>query len=83
MHVPKHIYDYFNGNADFHNYDTRHASLFRLPITRTNLMKRTFRYIGVKTWNRITGNIHHKVSIGPFELNLKKYIMYNKLYGYF
>ena len=27
MHVPKHIYDYFNVNADFHNYNTRHASL--------------------------------------------------------
>ena len=27
MHVRKHIYDSFNVNADFHNYNTRHASL--------------------------------------------------------
>ena len=65
MHVPKHINDYFNVNADFHNYNTRHASLFWLPLTRTNLMKRTFRYIGVKIWNRISGNINHKEQIGP------------------
>ena len=39
MNVPKHINDYFNVNADVHTYNTRHASLFRLPLTRTNLMK--------------------------------------------
>ena len=77
MNVPKHINDYFNVNADVHTYNTRHASLFRLPLTRTNLMKRTFRYIGVKLWNRISGSINHKVPIGSFKINLKKYIMYN------
>ena len=76
MHVPKHIIDYFIDNADFHNYNTRHASLFRLPLTHTNLMKRTFRYTGVKIWNKISGSINHKVPIGSFKINLKKYIMY-------
>ena len=42
MHVQKHINFYFNVNADFHNYNTRHASLLRLPLTRTNLIKSTF-----------------------------------------
>ena len=70
MHVPKYINDYINVNADFHTYNTRHASLFRLPLTRTNLMKRTFRYIGVKIWNRISGNINDKVGIGSFEIKL-------------
>ena len=77
MFVPKHINDYFNVNAYSHNYNTRHASLFRLPLTRTNLMKKTFRYIGVKIWNRISGYINHKVPIGPFKLNFKIYIMCN------
>ena len=77
MHVPKHINDFFNVNADVHTYNTRHASLFRVPLTRTNLMKRTFRYIGVKIWNIISGSINHKVPIGSFEINLKNYIMYN------
>ena len=75
MHVPKHINAYFNVNADFHN--TRHASLFRLPLTRTNLMNRTFRNTGVKIWNRTCGIINHKVPIGFFKINLKKYIMYS------
>ena len=35
MHVPKHIYDFLNVNADVHNYNTSHASLFRVPLTRT------------------------------------------------
>ena len=56
MHVPKHINDYLNVNADFYNYNTRHASLLRLPLTSTNLMKITFRYTGVKIWNGISGN---------------------------
>ena len=68
MHVQKHINFYFNGNADFHNYYTRHASLFRLPFTRTNLIKRTFRYTGVKIWNRISGNINLKVPIVSFKI---------------
>ena len=71
----KHINYYFNVNADFHNYNNRHASLFRLPLTRTNLIKITFRYTGVKIWNRISGNINHKVPIGSFKMNLKKYII--------
>ena len=54
-----------------------HASLFRLPLTRTNSMKITFRYIGNKIWNWISGDINHKVPIGSFKINLKKYIMYN------
>ena len=77
MHVSKYINGYFNVNADFQNYNTRHASLFWLPLTCTNLMKRTLRYTGVKIWNRISGNINHKIPIGSFKINLKKYIMCN------
>ena len=77
MHVPTHIYDYFIVNAYVHNYNTRHASLFRVQLTCTNLMKRTFRYTGVKIWNIFGGKINHKVPIGSFKINLKKYIMYN------
>ena len=70
MHIPRHIYDYFNVNADFHNHNTRHASFFRVPLTRTNFTKKTFRYTGVKIWNRFSGNINHKVPTGSFEINL-------------
>ena len=74
MHLPKLINDHFNANADFHYYNTRHTSLFRLLLTSTNLMKITFGYTVVKMWNRISSVINRKVRIGSFKINIKKYI---------
>ena len=56
--------------SDFYNYNTRQASLFRVPLTRTNLIKSTLRYTGLKIWNRFSGNRNHKLSIGSFKINI-------------
>ena len=71
MRVPKFIIDFFTTNAEFHAYNTRHATFFRIPNVRTDITRRTFRFLGVKVWNLIISNIDFDVPIGRFKLSLK------------
>ena len=42
QNLPEFFTDYFMSNKDFHNYNTRNASLLHKKFNRTNYKNRTF-----------------------------------------
>ena len=71
---PNVIKSLFILNQDFHNYNTRNNNLLHIPIARTELLYKTFKYRGVHIWNDILINIEVNVSFILF-----KKLLYNHI----
>ena len=53
QNLPEFFTDYFMSNKDFHNYNTRNASLLDKKFIRTNCKNRTFSNKGINLWNNL------------------------------
>ena len=57
-------------NSQFHNYNTRSNSDFRLPGSRLKNIRQSFFYKGLDLWNRLNSNITIYKSNIQFKSNL-------------
>ena len=69
--------DMFVKVTDVHDHDTRIATTNQLynPIYGTARGQKSFKYVGVRTWNYILQNIHTRCPIGSFKSSLRKLCM--------
>ena len=44
-------------NSQYHNYNTRSNSKFRLPASRLKIIRQSFFYKGTDLWNRLNDNL--------------------------
>ena len=75
MELPD-IFDYmFVFNAEVHQYPTRGSNLLHVPIVRTNLGKKSPRFLGVTLWNSICKEFLHCTSLCMFKKHYKEYLI--------
>lgn len=72
--LPKHFNSYFEKNADFHNYNTRHAENFMTSIHRISLYEQSIRFRGPHLWNRLSKTIKQSSSLNVFKKKLIEYL---------
>ena len=69
--LPSAFNNMFKTNADNHNYNTRHASDFEYPKSRTELGHKSISYQGVKNWNSIPNKIKNSNKTKSFKHSYK------------
>ena len=71
------ILNSFERNIDIHLYNTRQANQLHIPLCKTELGKRSFRYQAVKIWNETNSSLAVNIKIGTFKKNLKSFLVRN------
>ena len=69
--LPPAFNNMFKTNGDNHNYNTRHASDFEYPKSRTAFGHKPISYQGVKIWNNIPKHIKTSKKIKSFKHSYK------------
>ena len=70
----------FLNNNDVHNYNTRQKTMLHVPLTNSDVYKRTIRFAGVSVWNAICGQkFDTKCSIHTFKKKLRNHLIVNSL----
>ena len=70
----------FLNNNDVHNYNTRQKTMLHVPLTNSDVYKRTIRFTGVSVWNAICGQqFDTKCSIHTFKKKLRNHLIVNSL----
>ena len=72
--LPKSLLNLFTFNSDFHNYNTRNAGNFHLPIMRTVLNQKSIVFQGPSLWNLIPSEIRCSFSLNLFKYKYKRYL---------
>ncbi len=73
--IPVEINDLFITNDDIHTHYTRHRRQLNIPIGRTTMIHKTFRFKGVHYWNTVAGKINVNCSLLTFKHNIKEYLL--------
>ena len=65
-------------NSQYHNYNTRSNSHFRLPASRLKNIRQSFFYKGTDLWNRLNNNLtifkpnlQFKTNLSSFKRQIK------------
>ena len=73
-------------NSQYHNYNTRNNSQFRLPASRLKCIRQSFFYKGTELWNRLNTNltiykpnIQFKSNLSSFKKRIKAKLMTDTL----
>lgn len=74
-YTPRFIKDMFTPNCSIHQHLTRQRQRLRIPRSRTNLRKITFRHRGVTVWNDIVDAVYVNCSFNIFKRRLKEYLL--------
>ena len=69
------IFPMFELNSRVHNYGTRQAHHYHLPLCRTNLMKMSLTFQGPQIWNELVSYIDVDCAVSTFKSRLKIYIV--------
>ena len=77
--LPRKFENIFTTNNQIHNYNTRHANSFRLPLCRTNIRQLSVFYQGPKFFNSLSPEITGSSSLASFRKKLKSSIIINYL----
>ncbi len=72
--LPASFDTFFTLNSEIHNYLTRNAKSFHLPLCRTNICQFSIRYQGPKFFNSLGDEIVNSVSFQSFTFRLKAYL---------
>ena len=69
-------------NSQYHNYNTRNNSDYRLPGSRLKIIRQSFFYKGIDLWNRLNTNltiykpnIQFKSNLSSFKRRIKTKLM--------
>ena len=65
--IPNVIKSMFMFNQDVHSYNTRNSNLIHVPVARTELLYKTFKFRGIHIWNDVLVNIDVNVSFVLFK----------------
>ena len=73
-------------NSEYHNYNTRNQSDFRLPKTRLKKIRQSFLFVGIDLWNKLSqstiiykSSLKFKSNLRNFKRNIKKKMISNVL----
>ena len=81
--LPSVFDNFFVKNENIHSHNTRNKNLYRTPLLRLDLRKRTIRATGVRVYNYIsqfiTLDANVKCSISNFKTCLKALIIDNDI----
>jgi len=75
--LPGSLLMYFDVNSTVHNYETRSANNYRLPLIRTNAFQKSIFFKGPKIWNEIPNDIKSSLSLNVFKKNYKHPLLGN------
>ena len=75
--LPRSLLMYFDVNSTVHNYETRSANNYRLPLIRTNAFQKSIFFKGPKIWNEIPNDIKSSLSLNVFKKNYKHPLLGN------
>ena len=73
--LPSKFNNLFQINSQIHNYNTRNAHLFRLPLCRTNTRQFSIYFQGPKFYNSLTSTITASPSSASFKRKLKEFLL--------
>ena len=76
LKTPFDLFKNLSFSAENHKYSTRHASVgnFLLPKARSNAIRRTVLYRGMKEWNLLHKHIKLTTNINQFKLLFKQHL---------
>jgi hypothetical protein len=74
--LPSVLFKHLSFSVDNHQYSTRHATKgnFTLPIARTNAIKNTVMFRGMKEWNKLPKHIILTNNVNKFKLYVKQHL---------
>ena len=75
VYLPGSFTEYFITNCRIHNYQTRSASDFHLPLHRTETSKNSLFYHGPVTWNNIPLAIKEGNRLNSFKHKFKEHLI--------
>ena len=73
--APSYLLDEFKHSSYYHNYNTGHRDLLRLPLARRKYQS-SFRYNGAKTWNSLSTKVRNTSAFLPFRKALKSFFQH-------
>ena len=73
--LPSKFNNLFLINSQIHNYNTRNAHLFRLPLCRTNTRQFSIYFQGPKFYNSLNSTITALSSSASFKRKLKEFLL--------
>ena len=73
--LPSKFNNLFLINSQIHNYNTRNAHLFRLPLCRTNTRQFSIYFQGPKFYNSLNSTITGSSSSASFKRKLKEFLL--------
>ena len=73
--LPMAFSNMFTKNNSIHNYPTRQANSFHLPLNRTSFASKTVSFYGPKYWNSLAADIKTTPSLNCFKKKLKKHLI--------
>ena len=71
--LPSKFNNFFLLNSQIHNYNTRNAQSFRLPLCRTNTRKFSIYFQGPNFYNSLNSDITSSPSSASFKRKLKEF----------
>lgn len=72
--TPRFLKDMFTVNSNLHHHITRQCHKLHIPMARTNIRKKSFRYEGVHIWNNIMSKINLECTFATFKRRIKEYL---------
>ena len=69
------LFGHLSQNYQIHNYNTRNAQSFRLPLCRTNTRKFSIYFQGPNFYNSLTSDITSSPSSASFKRKLKEFLL--------
>ena len=75
--VPQIFKSMFIKNSSVHSYNTRHKLLLHKPPVRTTHALKSFRNIGISTWNRVSEDIRSSSTVSRFKTMCKRDLLNN------
>lgn len=72
--LPACFSNYFVQNLNNHRYNTRSATLYRLPLFSTVSCQKSMLFQGPKLWNTIPAEIRQSASIATFKARMRVYL---------
>ena len=74
--LPSKFNNFFLLNSQIHNYNTRNAQSFRLPLCRTNTRKFSIYFQGPNFYNSLNSDITSSPSSASFKRKLKEFLLF-------
>ena len=72
---PENLTGKFTGRSQIAKHETHKINCLQIPITRLEISKKRFSYVGAKVWNDIPNDIRNVKSTCLFKKQMKSYLL--------